>query len=489
MRRLTSQDAMFLAIEDERTVLSVSALAIIDSARADGSRLTREDIIAVIEERLHLLPPLRWTLAPVPFKLGHPTWVDGDVDLDFHVRELALPPPGDRARLEAQVARLAAHPMDHSRPLWEVYLIHGLDHGRVALLTKLHHAAVDGVSGAEIMSIIFDPSPEGRSLPPAPRHRPEKRPGQTTLMVRGVGSTLRRTLTSAPAAGRAVSNLDQNVVARSIPGARHVGELARRAQVWREQDPRLLNNPQMVTPRTRFNDKISRRRRFSMVSLPMAPVRDLKNDHETTVNDVIVAVCAGALRRWLAANDELPSDPLVAAIPVSIRAAQGQGAFGNEVGALAVPLPTNEPDPVQRLLQCRDELRVAKDRYQAVPATLMRDSTDLIPPMLFGRATRSLVQLGSNPALHPLVNLVISNVPGPRVPLYCAGTQVREMYPVSTLGDSLGLNITIFSYLDQLNIGLLADARLVPDLPDLAQAIRDELDLLVTESDLSGTEA
>ncbi len=488
MRRLSSTDAMFLAVEDERTVLNVSALAILDGVRPDGSRLTREDVIAGLEERLHLLPPLRWTLAPVPLKLGHPAWVDGEVDLDFHVRELALPAPGDDARLEAQVARLAAHPMDRSRPLWELYLIHGLSDGRMALLTKLHHAAVDGVSGAEIMSILFDPSPSGRPIAPAPKHRPERRPGQTTMLVTGLGSTLWRSLDAVPAAGRALTNLDQNIFIRAVPGSGRVGRVSRRAQVWRSEDHGLLETPDAVAPHTRFNDRISRRRAFCMVSLPSEPVRRLKGAYGATFNDVLVAVCAGALRSWLHSTGDLPAEPLIAAIPVSIRTQGRGGGFGNEVGAMAVALPTDEPDPVARLIRCRDALRAAKERHHAVPASLMRDSTDVLPPMLFGRATRMITRLAADPAMNPVANLVISNVPGPRAPLYCAGSRVLALYPVSTIADSLGLNITIFSYLDQLNIGLLADPKLVPELAALGEAIRAELDELVQKTETQEVE-
>jgi diacylglycerol O-acyltransferase / wax synthase len=215
-----------------------------------------------------------------------------------------------------------------------------------------------------------------------------------------------------------------------------------------------------------------------MVPLPMGPVRRIKDAQQATVNDVLVAIMAGALRSWMFGHGDLPAEPLIAAIPVSVRSATPQGGFGNEVGVMTVELPTDEFDPLARLVRCRDGLRGAKERHQAVPASLLRDATDLIPPMLFGQATRTLARLAANPAMNPLANLVISNVPGPRKPLFCSGCQVQALFPVSTLGDSLGLNITIFSYLDQLNVGLLADPKLVPDLPALGQAIRDELDLL-----------
>jgi diacylglycerol O-acyltransferase len=488
MRRLTSQDAMFLAVEDQNTVVSVSALTIVEGTREDGTPLTRDHIAQLVQERLHLLAPLRWTLAPVPFKLGHPTWIDGDVDIDFHVRELGLPPPGDQATLETLVARLAVHPFDRSRPLWELYVIDGLQDGKVALLTKFHHAAVDGLSGAEIMGLLFDRSPEGRKLPSAPKRQPERRPGQTTLMVRGAASSLGQVKEVPRIAVQTVSHIDQNPFARSIPGTARLGELARRSQFWQEQDPRLLDTPRFVAPHTRFNQKVGKRRTFCMVTLPLGSVKALKNHHNATVNDVIIAITAGALRRWLGATGDLPDDPLVGLIPISVRSPQGSGAFGNAVGGVPVRLPTDEPDAVQRLIHCRDELRDAKERWKAVPASLIRDSTDLIPPMLYGQAMRNLLSIGANPNLDPIGNLIISNVPGPPIPMYCAGAKVVSLFPVSALGGTLGLNVTIFSYQDQLNIGLLSDTKQVPDLADFGQALRDELDQLLQESGISQEE-
>lgn len=302
------------------------------------------------------------------------------------------------------------------------------------------------------------------------------------MMLTGLGSTIRRSVEAVPAAGRALTNLDQNIFIRAVPGSGPVGKLSRRAQVWHSDDL-LLETPTAAAPHTRFNNRISRRRAFCMVTLPTGQVKQLKNAYDATFNDVLVAICAGALRDWLHSTGDLPVEPLIAAIPVSIRAQGSGGGFGNEVGAMPVELPTDESDPVARITRCRDSLRGAKERHHAVPASLMRDSTDLLPPMLFGRATRMITRMAADPAMNPVANLVISNVPGPRAPMYCAGSRVLAIYPVSTLADSLGLNITIFSYLDQLNIGLLADPKLVPNLDALGEAIRAELDVLVKQTE------
>lgn len=480
MRSLTSLDTFFLAAEDGRTVTNICTLAIVDAGRADGRPLARADLVDLVGGRLHLLPPLRWRLAEIPLGLGHPYWVDTEVDLDFHIREIALPWPGDRPRLEAEVARLSAHTMDRSRPLWEIYLIRGLQGGRAAVLTKLHHAALDGVSGAEIMGMLFDGSPQGRAIAPAPAFRGEPRPGQIALCVRGVADVVRQPLRVGRAVWRTAAHLDHVPTVRGLPGTRITGRLTRRLTGLggANQDGDVVDTAPMTAPRTHLNGTVSRRRNVRLVSLSLDTIRRLKRTHDTTVNDVVVAMCAGALRSWLASSDRLPAQPLVAMIPVSVRSEDQHGTFGNLVGTMVVPLPTDEADPATRLRRCRDELLEAKDRQRAIPVSLMQDSTDAVPPILFGRVTRALTRLGATTGLNPAANLVISNVPGSRVPLYCAGAKVLEQYPVSTVSDSLGLNITAFSYLDQLTIGLVADRDLVPDLDGLADALHAELDRL-----------
>ncbi len=478
MRPLTSLDTFFLAAEDGRTVTNVSSLVILDKYGPDGKTLTRKHLQDLIGERLHLLPPLRWRLATVPFGVGHPYWIDGEVDLDFHVRELALVAPGDLAALETQVARLAEHPMDRSHPLWEVYLIHGLQDDRIAVLTKLHHAAVDGMSGAEVMNILLDGSPDGREIAPAPRYRPEKEPGQLSMLARGLAAIPGQQLNSIGAAQRTVTNLDHVAVLRSIPGVGRIGRTVRGATQLYQSDGGALTAPSVTAPRLRINGRISPHRQLALVSLPLDEVKALKEHFHTTVNDVVVALCAGALRRWLLDLGELPDEPLVGMIPISVRTKKEFGTFGNKVSSMVAELPTDEPNPIVRLRRCREGLREAKETMNAVPASLMRDANDLVPPILFGRAMGLVTTFASSEALAPAANLVVSNVPGSRSRLYCAGHAVLEHYPVSTISDSLGLNVTVFSYLDRLEIGLVGDRTLVDNLHGLAAAFPDELKLL-----------
>ncbi|GAB93407.1 WS/DGAT/MGAT family O-acyltransferase [Gordonia rhizosphera] len=475
MRSLTSLDAFFLAAEDGRSTANVSSLSILSATGPDGTRLTRTDIQDLIAERLHLLPPLRWRLAEVPFGLGHPYWVDGDVDLDFHVRELAVVAPGDQAALESQVARLSAHPMDRSRPLWEIHLIHGLVGDKVALLIKLHHAAVDGMSAAEIMTVLFDDTAAGRAIAPAPRPRAERAPGQLELLARGIAATPQRQLNAIGAAGRTLTNLDHVATLRSIPGIRPIGSMLRNVSLLGRASGTTAPAPSITAPRLHINGRITPHRNVALTSLPLDEITQIRRDLDYTVNDVVMALCAGAIRRWLDGRGELPDQPLVAAVPVSVRTAKESGRYGNKVGTMIAELPTDEASTLLRLKRCRQGMQDAKQRNDTVPASLMRDANDLVPPVVFGPAMRMVTRMASSEAFAPAANVLISNVPGPRSGIYLAGHPVHEQYPVSTISDSLALNITVYSYRDRLHIGLVGDRKIVDDLPGLAVAFGEEL--------------
>jgi len=478
LQRLTSLDAFFLATEDERTVANVSALAILERKRANGRRLTRHAVKSLFAQRLHLLPPLRWQLVEVPLGVAHPSWVDGPVDLDFHVREFALAAPGDDATLAKQVARLAAEPMNRSRPLWEAYLIHGLSGDRVALLIKLHHASVDGVSGGEILGTLLDESPHGRKIPPAPAHQIESTPPRLGMLVRGLADIPRQQLAAVNAARPALTHLDKVATIRSLPGVSAAAGLVARFSPGSRPDS--AESGQLVAPRTAFNARITPNRSLSLVNLPLPEVLQLKEAHGTTVNDIVVALCAGALRSWLAAKGELPEERLLAMVPVSVRTAAERGTFGNKVATMVVALPTDDADPVGRIRACRESLLRAKQQQKTQPPNLMQHANDLVPPVLFAPAMRTVLRLASSRRLNPAANVIISNVPGPRTPLYCAGARVLANYPVSTIVDGMALNITLFSYLDSLHVGLTVDSDLVGDVDLLGQALVDELELQVS---------
>ncbi len=466
MRQLTSLDAQFLSIETSRTYGHVGSLAVYDPSTAPGGRLETADICRLVGERLHLLPVFRWRLATVPFGLDLPYWVDDpDFDLDFHIRESAVPPPGDDGKLAETVARIFARPLDRARPLWELYLIQGLQDGRAGLLTKIHHAVVDGVSGNEILSVLLDPSPEGRELPPPPPEPTGERvPGDLEMLGRGLAGLPRQPLRALRALPSTVPNLTDLPGANAFPGGPQLSSAlghARRA-LGSDEDPSVLEVTTARPPRTSFNGPISAHRRFALGSLSLDTVKAIKNQVGVTVNDVVVALCAGALRGWLEERDELPPDPLVAMVPVSVRRAEEKGTFGNRISTMVVPIPTDEPDPVERLRRTHELLRSAKERHRALPADLLTDATSFIPPAVMALAARTTVDvLGRT---RPPLNLVISNVPGPREPLFCAGARLEAQYPVSAIVDGVGLNITVLSYRDRLDFGIVADREQVDDV-------------------------
>jgi WS/DGAT/MGAT family acyltransferase len=466
MRQLTSLDAQFLALETPRQAGHVGGVAILDPSTAPGGTLDCAGMKRLLEERLPLLPPFRWKLAEVPLGLDYPYWVDDqDFDLDFHVRELALPAPGSDDQLAEQVARIFARPLDRARPLWELYVIHGLPHGHVAALTKIHHALIDGMSGAEIMGLLLDLEPTGRELPPAPEHVPEGKPGELEMLGRGLLGLPRYPLRALRSLPRAVPNIDDTPFG-TLPGAGTLARLTGRA-------PSSLR-----APKTSFNGRVSPHRRFAFGQLALDDVKIAKNAHGCTVNDVVVSMCAGVVRRWLVEHSELPAEPLVAQIPVSVRTNEQAGTYGNRIMLMAAPLFTNVDDPVERLMLTHAAMGDMKQRHKALPAELLQDANHFIPPAVFSRAARATFRLATSSPGRPTWNLVISNVPGPQFPLYMAGAELQANYPVSVITDGMGLNITVMSYRGRMDFGIVADRDQMSDVWCLIEWLGDELEAL-----------
>jgi diacylglycerol O-acyltransferase / wax synthase len=481
MRQLTSLDAQFLRMENARTYGHVGGLAVYDPSTAPGGDLTIRDICRLVGERLHLLPVFRWRLAEVPLSLDLPYWIeDPDFDLDFHIRESAVPPPGNDDRLAEVVARIFARPLDRRRPLWELYLIHGLEGGRVALLTKIHHAAVDGVSGNELLSILLDPSPEGREIPPAPlgSGAGERAPGELEMLGRGLLGLPRQPIRALRSVPSAVPNLIDLPGANAVPGVPTLTRAVTRARkaLGSDEDSDVLEVTTARAPGTFFNGPISPHRRLAIGRVSLDTVKAIKNAAAITVNDVVVALCASALREWLLEEDDLPDEPLVAMVPVSVRSEEQKGTFGNRISMMVVPIATDEPDPRQRLVRTHELLRSAKDRHRALPADLLTDATSFIPPAVMALAARTT--MGVLGRTRPPLNLVISNVPGPRSHLYVAGARLLAIYSMGPILEGIGLNITVWSYVDQMNFGLVSCREMMPDLWDLTDDLHESLDAL-----------
>jgi diacylglycerol O-acyltransferase / wax synthase len=480
VRQLTSVDAQFLALENARQSGHIGGLAILDPSTAPEGKLDLTDLYGMLAERLPLLPPMRWRLAEVPFGLDYPYWVDDpDFDLDFHVRELALPPPGTDEKLAEQVARIFSRPLDRARPLWELYLIHGLQDDRVAMLTKIHHAAIDGLSGAEIMGVLFDLQPTGRELPATRTARANGGPSELEMLARGVLGLPRYPLRMLRSLPGALPNIDETAFS-ALPGADSVARASERVRrvLGGQREGGELERANLRSPRTSFNGRVSPHRRFVFGRLSLDEVKEVKNHYGCTVNDVVVAICTGAVRRWLIRHGELPADPLVAQIPVSVRSERQQGTYGNRIMLMSAPIFTNVPDPVERLQLTHEALGSMKQRHRAMPADLLRDANHFIPPAVFARAARATFSIASSGRGRPNWNLVISNVPGPQFPLYCAGAELIANHPVSVITDGMGLNITVMSYRGHMDFGIVTDRDQIPDAWRLIDWVADALNEL-----------
>jgi len=480
MRQLTSLDAQFLALESSNQTGHVAGLTILDPSTTPSGDLTFKDICALMEERMPLLPPLRWRLVTVPFGLDYPYWLDDpDFDLDFHVRELALPPGGAKEKLSEQVARIAARPLDRSRPLWELYLIHGLEDGHKALLTKIHHSLIDGLSGAEIMGVLFDLAPEGRELPEPSENGVDRQPTEFEMLTRGLMGFPRYPLRILRSLPRALPNLDESPLFAAIPGTGLVAKVADRlTRPLSNRESGVLAHTQYKAPKTCFNGRLSPHRRFAFGQLTLDEVKEVKNKHSVTVNDVIVSICAGAVRSWLLEHDDLPPDPLVVQVPVSVRTDEQMGTYGNRIMLMSAPFFTNEPDAVRRLEKTHQALAAMKEHHRALPAELLQDTNHFIPPAVFARAARASFAFSTSGPGRPTWNLVVSNVPGPQFPLYCAGARLIANYPVSVITDGMGLNMTVMSYCGKMDFGIVADRDQMPDLWSMLDRLRDSLEEL-----------
>ncbi len=478
IRQLSSLDAQFLAIEDDRQYGHVGSLAVYDPSTSPTGTLTAAAVRDLVQQRLPVLPPLTWRLAPVPLGVDYPYWVrDEALDLEFHVREIALPAPGSDVQLASQVARLHSRALDRARPLWELYVVSGLPDGRVALYSKVHHALIDGVSGAEVIGMLLDLSPE---VAPTPDDVPEQldpHPGGLSLLGRGVYGVARHPFRRLSAVPRTLAHLDESTFA-ALPGVAAVGRVAGTIDRLVRQDSTRVVRPALPAPSTPLNGKVSPHRSFAFGQLDLGRVKAVKAAHGVTVNDVVVALCAGAVRRWLLERDALPDTPLVAQVPVSVRTPDQSMTYGNRVLMLGAALHTEVADPVERLQQTSADLQVMKTRHKALPADLLTDVNHFIPPALFSRAARLMLSLGAQGVVRPTWNLVVSNVPGAQFDLYCAGAKLLATYPVSAVSDGLGLNITVMSYNGHLDVGILGDRGLVPDVEQLLAWMQEELGLL-----------
>jgi len=479
MQQLSGLDAAFLALETATTTGHIGGLSVLDPKDAPKP-LTLARLTEVMTERVPLVPVLRRKLVNVPLGLDQPYWIDdADFDIEYHVREIALPRPGSDAQLDEQVSRLHSRPLDRSRPLWEIYLITGLAKKRAAVYTKIHHAAIDGASGTELLTVLFDLTPQGRELPPAPPFRPASPPGQPELAIRALARLAWRPVQTVQVSNELVKLLPTLApVMNALVG----GMLG-----LNRGDGSVIATWAGRAPATPFNRPITSHRKFAFRSVDLATVKAVKNAFGVSVNDVVMAMCAGALRRWLIDHDALPDQPLVAMIPVSVRDPDSKGALGNRVSAMLASLPTSVTDPGLRLERVHAATQAAKAQQAVIPQGLVDQISDFAVPALTARAARVVFATGLLHRLPPF-NLTISNVPGPNVPVYMCGARLVAHYPVSVVTDGQGLNITLVGYLGQLHFGLVSCRELVPDIDKLAGYLPEELALLAEAAEKRAAE-
>jgi diacylglycerol O-acyltransferase len=491
MKQLSGLDASFLYLETGSQFGHVSGLGVFK--RPDVPGWSAYDAVKEkLTRRLPDLEPFRRRLVEVPFGLDHPFWIeDPDFDIEFHVRESAVPSPGSREQLAQLTARLIARPLDRSHPLWECYVIDGIEGDCFGVLTKIHHATVDGAAGAELMTIFYDYEPGGGDLPAAAALPPgENIPSAAQMITKVVTGSIgkpakfaRLQVRTIRAVGEMTRNRGLTGLAgllRTIPNP--VG--ARVAARARSGEDGLTSLPETTAPPTPFNGAITPHRRVALRSVPLESVKAIKSATGSTVNDVVMAACAGGLRRYLLKHDALPDRPLVAMVPVSIRTGAEVDPWTNRVSGIFTVMPTTAEDPMDRLRQMQKVMDDAKDRFTLLPATVLVDYADFAPPALAMRAARVAGRLRIADRLNPPINLVVSNVPGPRRKLYLDRAEMVQYYPVSTIVDGVGLNITVQSYCDTMDFAIVSCREMVPDLDDLADMVIDEFSELAQAAGL-----
>jgi len=460
MQRLTGMDAGFLYMETPSSAMHVAGLAIYDPSTTPG--WTIDDIKEMVRARLHLAAPFRRRLAEVPFGLHHPVWIeDPDFDLDWHIRHIAVPSPGGPRELADLVSHLVSLQLDRSRPLWEMWVIEGLEHGHLATLTKMHHASIDGASGAEITVSLFDLTPEVAEVPP-PEHPwvPDKVPSEFELVGYALNSLARQPVRAAKAVRRTVG-------------------MALNLRTTNRQPDTTPPPAPFSAPHTSINASLTAQRSYATVSLSLSDAKTVKRAFGTTVNDVVLALCAGALRRYFDERGEHPDGALVAMVPMSVRTEEEKGALGNRVTSMLTSLATDIDEPVVRLMAIHENMRRAKDQTNAIGADTLTDWAEFAAPAVFSRATRLYSRMRMADRHRPLFNVTISNIPGPPFPLYSAGARLVANYPVGPIFDGGALNMTVMSYQDSLDFGLQACPDLVDDVWSIADGLRDAMDELV----------
>ena len=454
--RLSPLDVSFLYMEGSTTAMHVGGVATFEPPEGgfDYDRL-----VELISQRIALVPRYRQKVRQIPGRIANPVWVDDeDFDVTYHVRRSALPRPGTEEQLRELVGRLQSRQLDRSRPLWEIYLVEGLEHGRVAVITKTHHAMVDGVSAVDIGTVILDLTPTPREVP-EDDWQPRREPGAAALVTEAVTDLVRRPTQALDTARSAV--VDARATVGKVAGV--AGGVLAQARTMARSAP---SSPLNVT--------IGEQRRFAMAKTDLDDYKRVRKAHGGTVNDVVLATVSGALRTWLLTRGEsvTPATTIRAMVPVSVRAEGESG--GNRVSSYFVDLPVGEGNPVMRLHQVSFAMRGHKESGESVGADALVQLTGFAPPTIHALGARVASGFSKR-----LFNLVVTNVPGPQFPLYAAGARMLEMYPVVPLSKGQAVSVGLTSYNGGVFYGLNADRDAMPDVDVLAGCIEESLVELV----------
>ncbi|RSZ38833.1 WS/DGAT/MGAT family O-acyltransferase [Variovorax beijingensis] len=466
MKHLSGLDATFLHLETPEMPMHVGSLNVLDLPKGYKGDFY-EDAKQFMASRIHLADVFTRKLALMPFDMTNPVWVaDDDIDLDYHVRHITLPRPGTNRQLQQYVARLHSTLLDRSRPMWEFFIIDGLKSGQVALYTKVHHAGIDGQAGVALGKAIFDLEPTGRVVKP-PRARPRSSGYQLGM---------------AELATAALRNTAQQYVKlfKMAPAiARALGGLAKPDEKAAEKDaataPKKFN---LFAPRTSLNVSITNQRTFAGRTISLAETKHIAKHFGVSLNDVVMATVAGALRHYLADNNELPAKPLVAGVPVSLREA-GDDTANNQASMILVSLATDITDPVQRLKAINASSTSSKSAMNRFKAVILDDFPTFAAPWLVSGIASMVGRSGLVNLLPPAANVAISNVAGAPFPMYFAGALVTSYYPVSIASHGTALNVTVQSYNGRMDYGLIACRRAVPDITEIGDYMLAEHQLLL----------
>jgi len=453
--RLTAIDASFLHQEGPNSHMHVGALA-----RFEGPAPPFDEFLDSLRMRLHLVPRYRQKLQVPPAGSGRPLWVDDPMfNLEYHVRQTALPRPGAEDQLLRLTGRIFSQQLDRARPLWEVWMVEGLEDGGFALISKTHHAMIDGIAGVDIAQVMFDLAPVPADIPhPDEPWQPAREPSSVEVLAAGTVGLLRAGVRSATLAVEMLRH-PQGALAGAREAAEGLGEI-----VWAGLNP---------APETPLNVEIGPHRRYEVVRTELDAFKLVKNAFGGTVNDVVLAVVSGALREWLVSRaTRVEGLELRALVPVSIRPAGERGALGNRIAAMRGPLPVYIEDPVERLRAVRRTMDGLKESKQAVGAEVLSNMQNFAPPTVLAQASR--LNFSTR-----LFNLIVTNVPGPQFPLYVRGRELEAVFPIAFLPKDHALAIAIMSYNGQMNFGLLGDYDALPDIGVVAEGIEAALEELM----------